>query len=311
MSSRPGERSHGWQDDWVPPRWGTPEPDPAARRHAAREFHQPRPERRRPIAERPSDRPVELLQLAIAPAVTAALAILMWIVSPLPGAGPSPAPMLLIALAQVAGSMITREDRPLAARLPWLTHLAATVGLLPLLAIQVSLLREPYVALGQGSAWPAVVATLVAMGFSTVLAVSTTVRFWRQPDQAVLVFLPSALLILAAIGQRSQITISAALAILAFAMGLGAIATVVAAPLSLGMRLLVPPVTLALEIVVLWASGRGPVSHETSGAVVRVLYLMLLFSAVALVILVPVLAVWLRKSSAMLADAPARRMPRA
>jgi hypothetical protein len=265
---------------------------------------------RRTVADRPSDKPRDLLQLAIAPAITAVIALVLWILSPLPGAGPSPAPLFILAIVQIMAILVTRDDRPPPVTLPWLTHLAASVGLLPLLAIQVSLVREPYVALGEGSAWPAVIATIVSLGFAVVLATSTAVRFWRQPDQAALVFLPAAMLIPAAIGQRSEITIGAALAILAFTMALGAIATVVAAPLALGKRLLVPPVALALEIVILWIADRGPVFHPTSGGVVRVLYLALLFGSIALLILVPVLAVWLRRSSAALPPPPAPGVPR-
>jgi hypothetical protein len=156
---------------------------------------------------------------------------------------------------------------------------------------------------------PAVVATTVAMGFAAVLAGSTATRFWRQPDQAALAFLPSALLIPAAIGQRSEITISRALAILALAMALGSIATIASAPLPLGMRLLVPPLALAAEILILWATDRGPVFHPTSGGVVRVLYLLLLFTAIGLVILTPLVAVWLRRSAtALLSPGPPGRM---
>jgi hypothetical protein len=93
-------------------------------------------------------------------------------------------------------------------------------------------------------------------------------------------------------------------------MALGALATLFAAPLTLGKRLLVPPVALAVEIIVLWVADRGPVFHPTSGGIVRVLYLVLLFGAIALLILVPVLAVWLRRTSASLPPPPAPGVPR-
>lgn len=294
----------------MPPSWEAKQPGSASRVRRHAESQPATQERRRSVAARPNDQPRELLQLALSPAVTAVLAVVLWLLSPLPGAGPSPAPLFIIALALIVAILATRDDRPATVALPWLTHLAASVGLLPLLAIQVSLLREPYVALGEGSAWPAVIATVVALGFAVVLAVSTTVRFWRQPDQAALVYLPSAMLIPAAIGQRSEITINTALSILAFTMALGAVATVIAAPMPLGMRLLVPPIALAFEIVILWATDRGPVFHPTSGGVVRVLYLALLFGAIALLLTVPVLAVWLRRSSATLPPPPAPGVPR-
>ncbi len=308
MSTPRGRRLPEWDDDWKPPRWGDrPRRDPKL----ATETRSPQqPGRTRIYAERPREVPADLLQLAAAPAITAVAATVLWLLTPLPGAGPSPAPLFLIALLQIAAIVITRDDRPAPLHLPWLTHLAATVGLLPLLAIQVSLLREPYVALSEGSAWPAIVATVVALGFAVVLAVATAVRFWKQPDQASLVFLPSALLIPAAIGQRSEITISRALSILALAMILGALATFLAAPLQLGTRLIVAPVFLGVEIVLLWIFGYGPVFHPTSGSIVRILYLSLLFGAIVLVIVVPLISVWLRRSSAGLSPPLTPGVPR-
>jgi hypothetical protein len=309
MTSRLPQIIPEWDDDWVPPQWEAPPVDQGSRRGAS-EPYQPRITPVRTLADRPSGRSVDLLQLAIAPAVTAILAMALWILTPLPGAGPSPAPLFLIALVQLLAIMATREDRPAPVHRPWLTHLAATVGLLPLMAIQVSLVREPYVALGHGSALPAVIATIVAIGFAIVLAMTTTIRFWRQPDQASLVFLPVALIIPAAIGQRDPISISTALVILALAMGIGSLATAAAAPLPLGMRLLVPPIALALEIGVLWATGRGPVFHPTSGGIVRLLYISMLFSSIILLVVVPVLAVGLRRASATLPPMPSRPAPR-
>ncbi|MCC6945844.1 MAG: hypothetical protein IT335_14785, partial [Thermomicrobiales bacterium] len=296
-----------WDDDWQPPRWNTPSrgPGPHRTRRAAPTQQAAASRPRATFADRPREIPQDLLQLAAAPFVTALLAAVLWLLTPLPGAGPSPAPLFIIALVQIGAIFVTRDDRPAPLHLPWLTHLAATVGLLPLLAIQVSLLREPYVALSEGSAWPVLVATIVALGFAIVLALATAVRFWRQPDQASLVFLPAALLIPAAIGQRAEITISRALAILAIAMFLGAVATVIAAPMSLVWRLVMPPLMLGAEIILLWIAGYGPVFHETSGSIVRVLYLLLLFAAIVLVIVVPLVSIRLRRSSASLPPPPA------
>ncbi len=300
-----------WEDDWRPPRWNEESAGPSSHRRPRRVADQAQSQRpARSFTPKPSDRPVELFMLAIAPATTALLAVILWLLSPLPGAGPSPAPIFIIALVQFGAMMALRDDRPDPLSLPWLSHLAATVGLLPLLAIQVSLLREPYVSLGQGSAWPAVIASIVAIGFASVLAVSTAVRFWKQPDQAALVFLPSALLIPAAIGQRAELTIVNALSILGLAMFLGSVATVIAAPMSLGGRLLVPPFALAIEIGFLWAAVSGPVLQPTSGGVVRLLYIALLFTSIILIVLVPILAVWLRRKAALLPPPPAPGVPR-
>ncbi len=233
--------------------------------------------------------------LAASPAVTGFVALILWFLSPLPGAGSMPLAFIILAVVQLAGYLIARDDRPAAMSKPWTIHLAAAIGLLPMLAIQVALIREPYVSIDSGSSLPAVLATLLVIFFTFVLAVVSAVRFWTRPDQAALVFLPVALLVPQAVGERTEAGIGQAVGMLALAMLLGAAAVVVSAYVGVGVRLLIPPVVLGIEILLLWVAGRGPVLHTTSGGVVRLLYILMLASTVILVVVVPIFAVWLRR----------------
>lgn len=289
-----GNRLPDWQDDWKPQPWKAPaEKDeydtagnrrPRISRSAIRAAQHPKVDRKR-----------EQLMLAVSPAVTGLVAALLWFLSPLPGAGAIPLPFIALAVIQVAGYLISRDDRPAALSKPWTIHLAAAIGLLPMLAIQVALIREPYVSIDSGSSMPAVLSTLLVIFFTTVLAIVSAVRFWTRPDQAALVFLPVALLIPQAVGECTEIGSGQAVGILAMAMLLGAGAVVISSYVGIGVRLLIPPLVLALEILLLWIGGRGPVLHTTSGGVVRLLYIMMLATAVVLVVIVPIMAVWLRR----------------
>ncbi len=289
-----GDRLPDWEDDWKPQTWKPPaEADeydaagnrrPRISRAAVRAAQQPRIDRRR-----------EQLLLAVSPAVTGLLALLLWFLSPLPGAGSMPLAFIVLAAVQVVGFLVTRDDRPDALAKPWTIHLAASIGLLPMLAIQVALIREPYVSIESGSALPAFLATLLVIFFSFALAVVSAARFWSRPDQASLVFLPVALLIPQAVGEREQIGVEQALGIVAMAMLLGAVATAISSYVGVGVRLLIPPAVLALQILILWVADRGPVFHPTSGGIVRFLYILMLATAVVLVVSVPIFAVWLRR----------------
>jgi hypothetical protein len=289
-----GNRLPDWQDNWQPQPWKPPadadEYDTAGNRRprisraAIQAAQQPRIDRRR-----------EQLLLAVSPAVTGSAALILWFLSPLPGAGSIPLAFILLAATMIIGYLVTRDDRPDALAKPWTIHLAAAIGLLPMLAIQVALIREPYVSVKSGSAMPAVLATLLVIFFTLVLALVSAIRFWTRPDQASLVFLPVALIIPQAVGERSEIGVGQALAILAMAMLLGALATVITSYLGIGVRLLVPPAVLAILILILWIADRGPVFHPTSGGIVRLLYLLMLATAVVLVVSVPIFAVWLRR----------------
>lgn len=237
----------------------------------------------------------EQLLLAASPLITGATALLLWLVSPLPGAGSMPLAFVVLAAVQTIGYLVTRDDRPLALSRPWAIHLAASIGLLPMLAIQLSLLREPYVSIENGSSLPAVLATVLVIFFTTVLCLWSAIRFWRRPDHAAFAFLPIALLIPQAVGARRDIGVGPALAILATAMIVAGLATAGAAFVGPGVRLLVPPFVLAGMIMGLWMSGKGPVFHSTSGGIVRLLYIAMLATAVVLLVAVPVVAVWLRR----------------
>jgi hypothetical protein len=287
-----GRRLPDWQDDWKPQSWKPPaEADeydtagnrrPRISRAAIRAAQQPRIDRKR-----------EQLLLAVSPAVAGGLSLLLWFLSPLPGAGSMPLAFIVLAIVQIIGYLVTRDDRPDALAKPWTIHLAAAIGLLPMLAIQVALIREPYVSIESGSALPAVLATFLVIFFTFALAAVSAARFWSRPDQASLVFLPVALLIPQAVGERSQIGVGQALGILAMAMLMGATATVASSYVGMGVRLLIPPVMLAIQILILWIADRGPVFHPTSGGIVRVLYILMLATAVVLVVSVPIFAVWL------------------
>lgn len=289
-----GSRLPEWQDEWKPQPWKPPaEADeydsagdrrPRISRAAIQAAQQPKLDRKR-----------EQLYLAVSPAVTGFVALLLWFLSPLPGAGSIPLAFLILATIQVIGYLITRDDRPDALAKPWTIHLAAAIGLLPMLAIQVALIREPYVSIDSGSSLPAALATGLVIFLTFVLAVVSAVRFWTRPDQASLVFLPVALMIPQAVGARDEIGVGQGLAILAVAMLLGGAATVASSYVGVGIRLLIPPVVLATEIMLLWMAGRGPVFHTTSGGIVRFLYIMMLAAAVILVVVVPIFSVWLRR----------------
>jgi uncharacterized metal-binding protein len=66
-------------------------------------------------------------------------------------------------------------------------------------------------------------------------------------------------------------------------------------------------VVLAIQIIILWIADRGPVFHPTSGGIVRLLYILMLATAVVLVVSVPIFAVWLRRWAPPLATGFAER----
>jgi hypothetical protein len=238
-----------------------------------------------------------MVQLAISPLVTGGVSLLVWLVSPLPGIMGIPLGMAFVAGVQIAGIALLTGDRPYALSAPWLVHLAITIGLLPLLATQVSLMREPYVSWAGGTADPALVATGITATFLLVLAAATILRFWREPDQAALVFLPAALLVPLALGQRTEVEVTQALLILGTSMVLSGLVTVTSQVFARGLRVLVPFLSLLVVIALLLGTGRGAQLRPDSGGIVQLLYIAMLIVSVILSAAVPAVSIWLRRAS--------------
>jgi hypothetical protein len=66
----------------------------------------------------------------------------------------------------------------------------------------------------------------------------------------------------------------------------------------------------AVELVRLWVSGGGPWRHETSGAIVNIVYVATLTMAVVIIVIMPILAAILSRPGARRLRAPRRRSMR-
>lgn len=289
---------------WVPPPWhGPPAEEPEPRVRSALRRAQPVPARRTPFLAGPDRRVV--LGLAAVPAITGTIAFIFANIPTLSGSGALPVGLLLLAGVHTAGYLITRGEESAALSRAWLAGLVVVVGVLPLLALQQALLREPYVAVSRGTASPAIAATAVMVLVLFVVAGWCAVSSWQAPEEASLVFLPVALLVPGVIGMRGALGQKSALEALAEASLLAAGATVLAWSLPRGARPMVAPIALAVQFIALWIAGRGPSFQPTSGRIVPALYTVMLVVTVVLTVGVPLLAVWVRRM-VMKAEAPRR-----
>lgn len=232
--------------------------------------------------------------MAIAPAVVGCLSLLVSVVPPVKGSGSVPRGLFLVILVQVVVTAVLRANERHPLMRSWISTTLCSAVLVPLLALQVTLLREPYVSLAERSAAPSMVATLIVAMVLLAGAVWAVATSWEDPDEAGLLFMPQGMMVPALIGMRSTILQGPALEMLGEVMLLAAAATAVAWILPPASRLLVPPVAVAAEFILLWATGYGPWFHATSGDIVRVLYSLMLAVSVILIVAVPFVATWLR-----------------
>ena len=274
-------------DDWTPPAWTHPvEKPPTAPARPKGAFYQPGSSRR--IDVRGSG---AILGLAIAPAVTGAAALFLGVVPMFSSsAGTVPRGMLVLLFLQIAGLLFSRASQAPALILSWTATLFVTCLLAPLIALQVTLLREPYVSLARHSAGPALFATFVVAIAVAFGAIWCVVIGWSDPDHAALLFMLAGLLWPAMIGAGAVVSQRTALLILSEVCLISAAAMALAVLLPPFSRIFVPAGTLAFEFVFLWLSGQGPWFQPTSGGVVRAIYAGSLVLTVLLIVAAPLMA---------------------
>jgi hypothetical protein len=227
----------------------------------------------------------------------------------LSGGHGAPIALILIALMQVSGYLITRRDKLQPLSRSWVIMLLTTVGMTPLLAIQSDLLHEEYVALSSHSATPAILSTLIVLFVMIVGAAWCAGSLWAMAEHAAVVFAPLALLVPGILGIAGDINQQDALLALAESSLLAAGMTALAWSLSTGPRLLVPALAFCGQFVALWAASRGPSFPDSSGGIVRFLYFLTIFVTLSLVVILPFAAVWLKAGMEQVeeTDRPRRR----
>lgn len=297
----------GGRQKWAPPPWHAPRSSSdSGRRRPSRPpggtegdgtgGSTPRPPGQRPQAVDP-DRPT-VLGFAIAPGVTGLLAIALVFVRPLNSSAGLPLALLLIGVVQVATYLIMRRSEVAVLSRSWLIVLLMTIGLLPLLALQGDLLREPYTSADRGGTGPVLLATGTTMLFLVVVAAWSLIAHATTAELSSIAFLPLALLVPAALGFQSTIEQRAALEVVSESALFAAGATLLAWSMPRGARLIVPPIAFFIQFIALWTAGRGPTFPETSGALVDLLYWLTMFTTGTITLTLPIASSWLRRTIA-------------
>lgn len=212
----------------------------------------------------------------------------------LPG-GSAPVRIGLVILGLVAGTGLTIVlDRP-GPRAFWQMALCTVLILMPIVALQASASRVPFVAISRGSAGPLLWLTLAACVTLVGLWLFATYQAEDAPENASLLFLPAALLVPAILGAAGSLDEASALEML------GQSALVAGVVIFLGLlspanwRPVAGAVALGAQFLLLWSLGRGPVLGEHGGLVVPVSAAILLATTVMLTVLAPLGALFSRR----------------
>ena len=254
---------------------------------------------RPPAGERDEDRPLPPLVIALARAAPSLLAAVVAVGGSagsrfLPDSD-LPVTLLLVVVVQLVGYVIARSN----GLWPWsrafLVNAAIVVALLPLLAIQASTTRAPYVSTDLSTDRPAIIATVAAVAGLVVLAVAVVGIGWEAPSDSALLFLPGGLLVPALLGtayEASEDDVARLLAEVFIFTAVATFAATLAPPL---LASLVGVGTLAAYFGLLLVADRGPTKEPTSGEIARILDGSLVAVTMALTVVVPLAAAGVRR----------------
>jgi hypothetical protein len=209
--------------------------------------------------------------------------------------GSAPVRIGVVILGLAAGIGLTAAlDRP-GARAFWQLALCATLILMPIVTLQASASRVPFVAIARGSAGPLLGLTLASCVTLIGIWIFATYQADDAPENASLLFLPAAVLVPAILGASGSLDESSALAMLGESSLVAGVAVLLGLLSPANWRPVAGAVALGAQFLLLWALGRGPVLGVQGGLVVPACAAVLLALTVMLTVLAPLGALFWRR----------------
>jgi hypothetical protein len=209
------------------------------------------------------------------------------------GATPVRIGAVILVLAIGAGATVLM-DRP-GPRPYWQMALLVTLILFPIVTLQASASRVPFVAIGRGSAGPLLWLTLANAVALCGLWFFAAHQANEAPQDGSLIFLPAALLIPAMLGAPGSLDETSALTMLGEAFLVAGIAVFLGLLAPASWRPLAGAGALGTQYSLLWILGRGPVLGPDGGVVVPLSAVFLLALTASLTVLTPLAALFSRR----------------
>ncbi|MCA9880247.1 MAG: hypothetical protein KC442_20775 [Thermomicrobiales bacterium] len=207
----------------------------------------------------------------------------------------APLRMIVVLAVLLLGIGATFVFDRASARPYWQLVLAVILVEMPVVALQSSAVRTPFVALGRGSSGFAISMTiaclLVLLG---LLVFGVLVQRDPAENTALLLLLP-ALVVPAVLGAGSELDETASLAMFGESALLAGVAAFVALLGPAGWRPLLAAAAFVLQFVGLLVVGKGPVIGPEPGFVSYFCVSLVLMAALGLIILAPVGAMFARR----------------
>ena len=212
-------------------------------------------------------------------------------------APPIAAPLRMIAVVAVLllGIGATFMFDRASARPYWQLVLAVVLVEMPVVALQSSAVRAPFVALGRGSAGPVIWMTAACLLVLLGMWLFGLLQQRDPAENAALLLLLPALIVPAVLGAGSELDETASLAMFGEAALLAGVATFFALLAPAGWRPLIAIAAFVLQFVVLWIGGRSPVIGPEAGFISYLSITLVLVAALSVMALAPIGALFTRR----------------
>jgi hypothetical protein len=209
--------------------------------------------------------------------------------------GAAPVRIGFVVLALMIGIGLTViMDRP-GPRPYWQMTLLVTLVLMPVVALQASASRFPFVAISRGSAGPLLWLTLATCVTLFGIWLFAAHQSDQTPENGSLLFLPAALLVPAILVAPGSLDETSALSMLGEACLVAGVWIFVALLAPANWRPLAGAIALGAQFVVLWMLGQRPDIGHDSGTVVPASAALLLALTTLLTVLTPLGALFSRR----------------
>jgi hypothetical protein len=207
----------------------------------------------------------------------------------------APLRMIVIVTVLLLGIGATFLFDRVSARPYWQVVLAVLLVEMPVVALQSSELRAPFVALGRGSAGPLLWLTIACLLVQTGLWVFTLLQQRDPAENAALLMLLPALIVPAMLGAGSELDETASLAMFGASALLAGVTSLVALLGPAAWRPLVAIAAFVLGFAALWLTGRGPVIGPEAGLISFFSITLVLVAALGLMMAAPLGSVFARR----------------
>jgi hypothetical protein len=209
--------------------------------------------------------------------------------------GATPVRIGFVVLALMIGIGLTVVmDRP-GPRPYWQMTLLVTLVLMPVIALQASASRFPFVAISRGSAGPLLWLTLATCVTLFAIWLFAAHQSDQTPENGSLLFLPAALLVPAILVAPGSLDETSALSMLGEACLVAGIWIFVALLAPANWRPLAGAIALGAQFIVLWMLGQRPDIGHDSGTVVPASAVLLIALTALLTVLTPLGALFSRR----------------